>query len=390
MGLQSQMTRDGQSRRYMTSRRKSKKGPWVALFALAVAVVGGYIMFYGGADDATGSDAADAPGNGSPDGQPGPAAASANNDRQNQNARQANNNERATNTGRRETVRNPARNTDTQPAQFDLPDERGNQPQLTGEARGQYEQGMQLIEDGRVIEGRAILSELLFRAPGSLPRHEAQAIRDRLSHVNETLVFSDTVLEGDPIAVRHTVQRGEYLSRDIGPAFKTPYEFIMRINGIEDAARVPAGRPIKCIRGPIHARVVKSEYRMDLFVEDPDGLRIYLCSYPVGLGEFDSTPVGLWRIKPRSKVKNPDWRNPRTGEYFERDDPGIPIGEYWMALEGLDENTREAQGYGIHGTNDEQSIGRQESMGCVRMQDQHVEEVFYMLSSGDSRVEILP
>ncbi len=387
MGLQSQMTRAGQSRRYMVSRRKAKKGPWVALFVLAVAVVGGYIMFYGGTDPATGSDSADqAPGNGAPDGQPGPAAASANNTQE----RQGQDTRRAENTGRREVVRNPARNPDPQPTRFDLPDEDDPAPQLTGEARGQYEQGMQLLEDGRAIEGRAILSELLFRAPGSLPRHEAQAIRDRLTHLNQTLVFSDTVVEGDPIAVRHTVQRGEYLSRDIGPAFKTPYEFIMRINGIEDAARVPAGRPIKCIRGPIHARVVKSEYRMDLFVQDPDGLRIYLCSYPVGLGEFDSTPAGLWRIKPRSKVVNPDWRNPRTGEYYERDDPNIPIGEYWMALEGLDDNTRDAQGYGIHGTNDERSIGRQESMGCIRMQAQHVEDVFYMLSSGDSRVEILP
>ena len=379
MALQSQSTRAGQSRKYMTSRRKPKKGPWVALFIFAVAIAGGYFFFGGGDPPTTGSEptgpenARDTP---APPVNPLLAAIDST-----PPPRQAEHNSRP-------AAHQPTRL--TQPAQASRPQPSSRSRPLAGEALGQYEQGMKLIEDGQVIEGRVLLSELLFRAADALPRHEAQAIRDRLTHVNQTLVFSETLAQGDPIAVSHTVQRGEYLSRDIGPAFKTPHQFIMRINGIVDANRVPAGRPIKCIRGPIHAQIIKSEYRMDLYVEDPDGLRLYLCSYPVGLGEFDSTPVGQWRIKPRSKVFNPDWRNPRTGEYYDREAPDIPIGEYWMALEGLDANTREAQGYGIHGTNDESSIGRQASMGCVRMRDQHVKEVFYMLSSGDSQVEILP
>lgn len=373
----------------MVSRRRSQKGPWVVLFVLAVAVVGGYFFFYGGSKPTTG------PANGGGPENAGVAAATPNTDGDRETPRQPagrtpgresnGGNQRPdtpTNTGQPATQ--PGRTTAPPPTRH------ADEPTLTGEALDQYEMGMQLLEDGKAIEGRALLSELLFRDAGSLPRHDAHAIRERLTHLNQTLVFSDTFVENDPIAVRHTVQSGEYLSRDIAPAFNTPYQFIMRINGITDAGRVPAGANIKCIRGPIHARIVKHEYRMDLYVEDPAGLRIYLCSYPVGLGEFDSTPVGLWRIKPRSKVVNPDWRNPRTGEYYERDDPAIPIGEYWMALEGVDDNTREHSGYGIHGTNDEDSIGRQESMGCVRMQAQHVEDVFYMLSSGDSYVEILP
>jgi len=389
MALQSQATRAGQSRRYMVSRRKSRKGPWVAIFVVAVALIGGYVYFYGSSTPATGSPDT----NGSGDGQAGTTSTdTGDSERDPRQVAERNPLETRIDTGDSGGSATPPREERDRPTRNDppvltTPDPAGP---LSGEAKAQCDLGLALLEEGRVIEGRAILSELLFRPPGSIPRHEAQAIRQRLTHLNDTLVFSREFVEGDPIAAQHTVQRGELLSRDIGPAFNTPYQFIMRINGIEDASRVPAGASIKCIRGPIHARIVKHEYRMDLFVEDPDGLRIYLCSYPVGLGEFDSTPAGLWRIKPRSKVVNPDWRNPRTGEYYERDAPNIPIGEYWMALEGMDDNTREAQGYGIHGTNEESSVGRQESMGCVRMKAQDVEDVFYMLSSGDSYVEILP
>ena len=86
----------------------------------------------------------------------------------------------------------------------------------------------------------------------------------------------------------------------------------------------------------------------------------------------------------------PSWRNPRTEKFYESDDPDIPIGEYWMALEGTDENTKGKTGYGIHATNDPASIGRQESMGCVRMRDKDIDEVFYTLYEVASTVEIVP
>ena len=294
MALQSQSTRAGQSRKYMTSRRKPKKGPWVALFIFAVAIVGGYFFFGGGDPPTTGSEptgpenARDTP---APPVNPLLAAIDST-----PPPRQAEHNSRP-------AAPQPTRL--AQPAQASRPEPSRRSRPLVGEALGQYEQGMKLIEDGQVIEGRVLLSELLFRAADALPRHEAQAIRDRLTHLNQTLVFSETLAQGDPIAVSHTVQRGEYLSRDIGPAFKTPHQFIMRINGIDDANRVPAGRPIKCIRGPIHAQIIKSEYRMDLYVEDPDGLRLYLCSYPVGLGEFDSTPSASGVSSPAAKSSTP-------------------------------------------------------------------------------------
>ena len=68
--------------------------------------------------------------------------------------------------------------------------------------------------------------------------------------------------------------------------------------------------------------------------------------------------------------------------------PANPIGDRWIGLEGIDEATRHMSGYGIHGTNEPQSIGQQSSMGCIRMLAQDVEVVYDVLMERMSTVEI--
>jgi hypothetical protein len=41
------------------------------------------------------------------------------------------------------------------------------------------------------------------------------------------------------------------------------------------------------------------------------------------------------------------------------------------------------KGYGIHGTNRPDSIGRNASHGCIRMRNREVEELFKMVTVGD-------
>jgi lipoprotein-anchoring transpeptidase ErfK/SrfK len=52
-----------------------------------------------------------------------------------------------------------------------------------------------------------------------------------------------------------------------------------------------------------------------------------------------------------------------------------PLGTRWLGLS--------QKGYGIHGTNNPSSIGRNASHGCVRMRNRDVEELFEMVSVGD-------
>jgi len=249
--------------------------------------------------------------------------------------------------------------------------------------------GLARIDAGEVIAGRRILSRLLTEAEDDLTPASARRIRRRLAEVNEELIFSSAVRPDDPLVATHTVAPGDLLSR-IAPKYDVPYPLIERVNGVE-ARRIRVGQTLKIIRGPFHARVEKSAYRLDLFLEDPaEGQWIYVKSLPVGLGEEDSTPAGRWVVRPGSKLENPAWTHPRTGEVYGRDDPENPIGDYWIGLEGIDSHTESLRGYGIHGTIDPDSIGTQASMGCVRLAGEDIRLLYDVLAPGQSRVIIRP
>jgi lipoprotein-anchoring transpeptidase ErfK/SrfK len=117
---------------------------------------------------------------------------------------------------------------------------------------------------------------------------------------------------------------------------------------------------------------------------------VYVRSFDVGLGEYGSTPTGLFRVRPASKAVNPAWANPRTGEQFDAEDPANPIGERWIGLEAVDEAIKDVVGYGIHGTVDPDSIGRERSMGCIRLRDDDIELLYEMLVEETSLVRIVP
>ncbi len=268
----------------------------------------------------------------------------------------------------------------------------GGEPAGSGasaSAGGAIGRGMRLIEQGRVVEGRAVLSDLLVDGGARLTFGDAQVIRETLTGVNRLLVFSTKVAADDPLAEAYTVASGDLLIR-VAPRYNLTYQFIETINGI-DARRIRVGQRIKVVRGPFHAVVDKSDYRMDMYLPGPGGSGarpVYICSFLVGLGEDDSTPLGAWVVRRGGKMSNPNWTNPRNGKYYAANDPMNPVGEHWIGLSGIDDQTRGLTGYGIHGTIEPESVGRSASMGCVRMHTDDVDLVYQMLVEGQSTVTI--
>ena len=55
---------------------------------------------------------------------------------------------------------------------------------------------------------------------------------------------------------------------------------------------------------------------------------------------------------------------------------GNPIGTRWLGLN--------RKGYGIHGTNEPGSIGKAASHGCIRLRNRDMEQLFRMVSVGDT------
>jgi len=93
--------------------------------------------------------------------------------------------------------------------------------------------------------------------------------------------------------------------------------------------------------------------------------------YSTAVGAPSSpTPTGTYKIVQR--IPNPTWYGP---EKVVGPGKSNPIGTRWMGLS--------RKGYGIHGTNSPQSIGRNASHGCVRMRNRDVEDLFARVAVGD-------
>ncbi len=254
-------------------------------------------------------------------------------------------------------------------------------------ARRLIQSGIELLTSNRLVEAREVLSEAL--RDSTLSPAERKDLKASLSRLSDRMVYSPEVAEGDYFAMSYVIQGGDVLSTIVKRfALQVDWRFIQRINNIAKPNRIRAGQRIKLITGPFHAVVHKNSYQLDLYMGDEDN-RVFVKSYPVGLGEYNSTPIGMFRIRSHSKLINPEWPDPRTGRIFSADDPANPIGERWLGLQGLDEATRDLVGYGIHGTIAPDSIGKQASMGCIRMRSKDVEVIYEVLVESVSTVEIL-
>ena len=245
--------------------------------------------------------------------------------------------------------------------------------------------GLRLLDAGEFVEGRRVLSELFF-SKRRLSAEDRQVICQTLGMASEQLIFSRNVQPTDPVAEYYQIQPGDMLSV-VAPRYKVPHTLVGNINKL-DPNQIVAGERIKLIKGPFHGRVIKSAYRMDVYLVGPDGLPLLVKSYRVGLGKEDSTPLGKFQVG--GKITNPDWRNPETYEYYPASAPDNPIGEHWISMNGVEDQTKDLKGYGLHGTIDPESIGKQASMGCVRLLSEDIEQVYHLFMPGQTTIEILP
>jgi hypothetical protein len=94
--------------------------------------------------------------------------------------------------------------------------------------------------------------------------------------------------------------------------------------------------------------------------------------YTVAVGKPSTpSPVGTFAIERR--VVNPTYHH--NGKTV-LPGPGNPVGTRWMGLS--------KHGYGIHGTNEPNSIGKAASHGCIRMAKADLEEFYGLVAEGDT------
>jgi hypothetical protein len=237
--------------------------------------------------------------------------------------------------------------------------------------------GRQALIRNEFLEARRIFLDALDPDRPETVRSDA---RYELARLAETMIFSPLILTEDPLVGRHVVSAGETLV-SIAQRFRVTDDLLAQINDLSNKHRLTSGLPLKVIHGPFNALIDRAEFRMDVMAGG-----VFFRSFRVGLGADGSTPAGRWII--RTKIANPSWTHPVTNQHYLADDPDNPIGEYWLGMEGVDGDAVGRQGFGIHGTIEPDSIGRETSLGCVRLAPADIEVVYKLLVSDASIVEI--
>jgi len=266
--------------------------------------------------------------------------------------------------------------------------------------RGIISAASALTKAGKPLAARERLNKVLYDK--GISAADVGAVRAEMETLNATLVFSPKVTPGDALTDAYTIVSGDTLARITRrQGLPIDWRLLVRINRLSGENAIRVGQSIKLVRLPMHAVVHKSDYRMDVWAGPPvsPGAPLgphgqgegwtYIRSFKVGLGESNGTPEGLFVVRPSSKLINPRWVNPRTGEVFEASDEKNPIGEHWIGLDGADDATRGFTGYGVHGTIDPGSVGQQRSMGCVRLAAEDIAQVYELLVDRLSTVRVM-
>ncbi|HNX91208.1 MAG TPA: L,D-transpeptidase family protein [Candidatus Omnitrophota bacterium] len=196
---------------------------------------------------------------------------------------------------------------------------------------------------------------------------DASEVQTKVDNINVEMVKSPQTTAD---SFEYVVQKGDSLYA-LAKKYNTTIGLIKQANHLSsDVIRL--GQKLKITVAKFNIFVDKSK---NILILNKDGEPFK--TYTVSTGKNNSTPVGTFTIV--DKMVTPPWTKPGVGTIMP-DDPRYELGKRWMAIS--------CQGYGIHGTNDENSIGGQVTAGCVRMHNNDVIELYDLVPVG-TPVEII-
>jgi LysM repeat protein len=215
----------------------------------------------------------------------------------------------------------------------------------------------QAISQGDLLKAREIYRQAMQEV---VDANELQAIREKLEEVSAKILFSPLIDECSRI---YTVKPNDALSK-IARQFNTTVGLLKRSNRLTSDMIKP-GQELKVSTCVFSAVVDKSENTLWL-LQDGEIIKRYV----VSTGTDGGTPTGTYTIV--NKLVDPTWY--RTGAVIPPDSPENLLGTRWMGFD--------LKGYGIHGTTEPEKLGEQVTLGCVRMSNEEVEELYDILPVG--------
>lgn len=182
----------------------------------------------------------------------------------------------------------------------------------------------------------------------------------KVEEINIKLLFSPAITAK---SILYGIKPNDTLVK-IAREYKTTPDLIMKSNRLS-SDRIIAGVKIKIWNVPFSILVDKSQNTLILKSNEE-----VIKTYTVSTGKDNSTPVGNFKIT--DKLIDPTWF--KAGAVFPAGSPENILGTRWLGLN--------LSGYGIHGTTEPQSLGKQVTQGCVRMSNADVEELYIIVPQG--------
>lgn len=239
-----------------------------------------------------------------------------------------------------------------------------NETLATPNVKEVYEQAVRLKKGNNVVKAKQAFQEIVKNHPDA---ENIASVQKELEGLNLNIIFSNVAVPGKTVI--HEVAAGDTLGK-IAKTYGMTVALLKRSNNIKgDVIRL--GQKVRIWQGKFNIYVDKSQNK--LILKDGDEV---VKVYDVSTGENNSTPVGKFKIV--SKLVNPVWFN--RGVVVPPESPQNVLGTRWLGFD--------LAGYGIHGTTEPESIGKQVTAGCVRMRNEEVEEIYDIVPMG-TEVEIV-
>jgi hypothetical protein len=258
------------------------------------------------------------------------------------------------------------------------------------------------------VEKEKLAQSSLPRSADGLPSAD---IIDQLFNINDPkLPIVETIVYKSRVAWQKG--RPAWLS-DYASHYDTSRHFIARsLNGKADYLKqdVADGNKFNVLRSDknyqFYLLIDTSRCKLWFYyVDNGTNERVLLKTYDVGLGRFDSTkasgsltPLGKYSLGNKVAIYQPSTMGNYHGEKTEM----IRIfGTRWIPFEKeLGDTTAPAKGFGIHGVpwqpdsngklaENTGSIGKYESDGCVRLATKDIEEIFAIIITKPSSIELV-
>jgi len=187
------------------------------------------------------------------------------------------------------------------------------------------------------------------------------AARDLLGELDIGLVFSERAM---PEKIDYTIASGDTLAK-LASRNGTTLELVAKGNDIKGPT-IRIGDRLRIFTGKFSIKVDKSDNVLDLYMNDK-----FFKRYRVGTGQYSKTPTGTFKVTDR--VAQPTWWRD-DGKAIPFGDPENLLGTHWLSLD--------IRGYGIHGTWEPDTIGKQSSAGCIRLLNEDIEQLYTLVPIG--------